>query len=290
MECLPKRNMQAAATARNRNSGISRVRGRVYLLHPKPRSQSLSTTPFFFSGLIKIGFAIAERLASEGACVMVSSRKHQNVDGAVRELKDKGYYHVSGMVCHVANKEHRSRMIEKTVEEFGGIDFLVSNAAVNPIFGPILDSTEEAWDKIFDVNVKSTFFLVKEVVPYMVKRGGGSIVIVSSQGGYTPSQLMGAYSVSKTALLGLVKALVPQLTQMNIRVNAIAPGVIKTRFSEKLWKGNNEISDNYLNTIPLRRFAEAYECAGAVSFLLSDDASYVTGETVAISGGVSNRL
>lgn len=234
-----------------------------------------------------IGLAIAERLATDGASVMISSRKQQNVDKTVSALRAKGLT-VSGVVCHVADKDHRTNMIEKTVRDFGGIDLLVSNAAVNPVFGPILDVTEKAWDKIFDVNVTSTFFLVKEVVPYMEKRGGGSIVLVSSQGGYAPSEFMGPYSVSKTALLGLTKALVPQLSRMNIRVNCIAPAVIKTRFSEALW--NNKLSQTYKDNIPMKRFGEADECAGIVSFLLSSDASYITGETVVIAGGASTRL
>ncbi|XP_060575584.1 dehydrogenase/reductase SDR family member 4-like [Ruditapes philippinarum] len=234
-----------------------------------------------------IGLAIAQRLAEDGAKVMISSRKKQNVDKAVKELREKGLS-VSGIVCHVAKKEHRQKMIEQTVNEFGGIDLLVSNAAVNPIFGPILDSNEDAWDKIFEVNVKSTFFLIKEVVPYIEKRGGGSVVIVSSNAGYTPSEVMGAYSISKTALIGMTKVLVPQLASMNIRVNCIAPGVIKTRFSETLWK--NEFSKEFMGRIPLKRFGEVQECAGIVSFYLSNDAAYITGETTVISGGMSGRL
>lgn len=234
-----------------------------------------------------IGLAIAERLAEDGASVMISSRKQQNVDNAVKTLKSKGLS-VSGTVCHVAKKEHRQKLLEKTVYEFGGIDLLVSNAAVNPIFGPILDTSEDAWDKIFDVNVKATFFLIKEVVPYMEKRGGGAIVIVSSQGGYTPSEMMGCYSISKTALFGMTKALVPQLATLNIRVNCIAPGVIKTRFSEALWK--NQLGEHFKSMIPLKRFGEPHECAGIVALLLSNDASFITGETVVCSGGVSGRL
>ncbi|XP_052818963.1 dehydrogenase/reductase SDR family member 4-like isoform X2 [Mya arenaria] len=218
---------------------------------------------------------------------MVSSRKQANVDKAVGDLRKKGLK-VAGIVCHVAKPDHRTRLIEKTVAEFGGLDLLVSNAAVNPIFGPILNATEDAWEKIFDVNVKATFFLIKEAVPYMEKRGGGSVVIVSSQAGYSPSEMMGPYSISKTALLGMTKALVPQLSASNIRVNCIAPGVVITRFSEMLWK--NEFSASVRDQVPLKRFARSEECAGVVSFLLSDDASYVTGETVTITGGMPNRL
>ncbi|KAL3860084.1 hypothetical protein ACJMK2_010252 [Sinanodonta woodiana] len=211
-----------------------------------------------------IGLAIARRLAEDGAAVMVSSRKQQNVDSAVKELRDKSLT-VSGIVCHVGNKADRERMIQMTLKEFGGIDILVSNAAVNPVFGPILDTTGTAWDKIMDINVKSSFFLCKEV-------------------------FMGPYGISKTALLGLTKALVPQLSQKKIRVNCIAPGLVKTRFSEQLWKKSDAASSAYAITIPLKRFAEPEECAGIVSFLVSDDASYITGETVVIGGGVSARL
>ncbi|KAL4234489.1 Dehydrogenase/reductase SDR member 2 [Mactra antiquata] len=234
-----------------------------------------------------IGYAIAERLAEDGAKVMISSRKQQNVDRAVSNLQKKGYT-VSGMVCHVAKKDHRTKMIEQTVKEFGGIDMLVSNAAVNPIFGPILDATEEAWNKIFEVNVAATFFLIKEAVPYIEERGGGSIVIVSSIGGFAPSELMGPYSISKTALFGMTKALVPQLATKNIRVNCIAPGVIMTKFSEALWK--NEYSKEFKERIPMKRFAEPNECAGITSFLLSSDASYMTGETIVIAGGLPSRM
>ncbi|XP_045194918.2 dehydrogenase/reductase SDR family member 4-like [Mercenaria mercenaria] len=236
-----------------------------------------------------IGLSIAERLAEDGAKVMISSRKKHNVDKAVQTLKNKGLT-VSGVVCHVAKKEHRKKLIEQTVNEFGGIDLLVSNAAVNPIFGPILDTTEEAWDKIFEVNVKSTFFLIKEVVPYMEKEGGGSIVIVSSGVGYIPllgSEFMGAYATSKTSLLGMTKALVRQLARMNIRINCLAPGIIKTNFSEILV---NQEGEGIMKLIPLNRFGEPHECAGIVSFLLSGDASFITDETVSVTGGASSRL
>ncbi|ELU01922.1 hypothetical protein CAPTEDRAFT_112072 [Capitella teleta] len=177
-----------------------------------------------------IGFSIARRLGHEGAKVMVSSRKQKNVDSAVMQLK-KEKLDVTGMVCHVGKADDRSKLISETAEKYGGIDIIVSNAAANPHLGQILDINEAQWDKIFDINVKSAFFLVKEAIPHMEKRGGGSVVFVSSIGGYNPFELIAPYSVSKTALFGLVKGLVPQLSSMNIRVNAIAPGIIKTSFS-----------------------------------------------------------
>lgn len=178
-----------------------------------------------------IGFAIAKRLGAEGAKVVVSSRKQANVDEAVKTLKDQGINDVLGVTCHVAKESDRKKLFDQTIQKFGGIDILVSNAAVNPSVGSVLDSSEEVWDKIFDVNVKSSYLLAKEVKPYILQRGGGSIVFISSIGGYQPFDLLGAYSVSKTALFGLTKAAALECVRDNIRVNCVAPGVIETKFS-----------------------------------------------------------
>lgn len=178
-----------------------------------------------------IGFAIAKKLGLEGAKVVVSSRKQVNVDEAVKLLKDQGIVDILGVTCHVAKESDRKKLFDETIKKFGGIDVLVSNAAVNPSVSSVLESTEEAWDKIFDVNVKASYLLAKEVKPYIVERGGGSIVFISSIGGYQPFDLLGAYSVSKTALFGLTKAAALECVRDNIRVNCVAPGVIETKFS-----------------------------------------------------------
>ncbi|XP_073431509.1 dehydrogenase/reductase SDR family member 4-like isoform X3 [Dendrobates tinctorius] len=235
-----------------------------------------------------IGLAIARRLVQDGARVLVSSRKQENVDRAVEELKKEGLA-VEGTVCHVGKNEDRVKLVNTAVQKFGGVDILVSNAAVNPFIGNILDSTEEVWDKILDVNIKATFLLVKLVVPKMQERGGGSIVIVSSIGGFIPFPTLGPYSVSKTALLGLTKALAPELTQLNIRVNCLAPGLIRTKFSSILWK-DESLLDEIKTRLCIKRIGEPEDCAGIVSFLCSPDAAYVTGETVVVSGGAASRL
>ena len=178
-----------------------------------------------------IGFSIAKKLGFEGAKVVVSSRKQANVDEAVKSLKQQGIKDVLGVTCHVAKESDRKKLFEETVQKFGGIDILVSNAAVNPGVSSVLDTTPEIWDKIFDVNVKSAYLLAKEVKPYIIQRGGGSIVFISSIGGYQPFDLLGAYSVSKTALFGLTKAASLECVRDNIRVNCVAPGVIETKFS-----------------------------------------------------------
>uniref|UniRef100_A0A4X1SJK6 Dehydrogenase/reductase (SDR family) member 4 n=1 Tax=Sus scrofa TaxID=9823 RepID=A0A4X1SJK6_PIG len=183
-----------------------------------------------------IGLAIARRLAQDGAHVVVSSRKQENVDRTVATLQGEGLS-VTGTVCHVGKAEDRERLVAMAVNLHGGVDILVSNAAVNPFFGNIIDATEEVWDKILHVNVKATVLMTKAVVPEMEKRGGGSVLIVSSVGAYHPFPNLGPYNVSKTALLGLTKNLAVELAPRNIRVNCLAPGLIKTNFSQVVRNG-----------------------------------------------------
>lgn len=235
-----------------------------------------------------IGFAIAKRLAEDGASVVISSRKKDKVDKAVESIKSITN-NVSGIPCHVGKTEDRQNLLDFTVSKYGGIDILVSNAAVNPVMCQVLDTPEEAWDKIFDVNVKAAFLLTQQVVPLMETRGGGSIVYVSSIAAFKPMEVIGAYSVSKTTLLGLTKAVALQCVSSNIRVNCLCPGIIETKFSDGLH--SNESSRELINqSIPMRRIGKPDECAGMVSFLCSDDASYITGEAFPVAGGYFSRL
>ncbi|CAH1269484.1 DHRS2 [Branchiostoma lanceolatum] len=238
-----------------------------------------------------IGLAIARRLGQDGAKVIISSRKEKNVQRAVQELQGENL-DVTGMVCHVGKAEDRKNLIQHAVDNYGGLDILVSNAAANPGFGqPMIDTTDSAWDKVFDINVKAAFLLAKDAVPHMEKRGGGVIIFVGSIAGYGNGKLFGTYSVSKTALLGLTKAMANQCGRLNIRVNGIAPGLIKTEFSKKMWKNEallKELQRKF--QLPLKRLGEPEECAGPVAFLCSDDAAYITGETIVMSGGAVSRL
>ncbi|XP_065221225.1 dehydrogenase/reductase SDR family member 4 [Planococcus citri] len=236
-----------------------------------------------------IGFAIAKKLANEGAKVVVSSRKEANVNAAVTSLKNFGHQNISGIVCHVGKSEDRKRLYEEAISKFGGIDILVSNAAVNPFFGFAADCTEETWDKIFDINVKSAFLLTKEVLPYLRERNGGSIIYVSSIAGLQPFQMLGPYSVSKTALLGLTKVFADELAHDNIRVNCLAPGVIRTKFAKQIYE-SDVAHDTVLSQIPMGRIGEPSDVEGVAAFLCSDDAKYVTGETIVVSGGMRSRL
>lgn len=220
--------------------------------------------------------------------MVVSSRKQQNVDHAVATLQGEGLS-VTGTVCHVGKAQDREHLVATAVKLHGGIDILVSNAAVNPFFGNIIDATEEIWDKLLDINVKSTALMTKAVVPEMEKRGGGSVVIVASIGAYVSIHNLGPYNVTKTALLGLTKNLAIGLAQRNIRVNCVAPGLIKTNFSRVLWEDKareERIKENIL----IKRLGKPEDCAGIVSFLCSEDASYITAETVTVCGGMPSRL
>uniref|UniRef100_A0A672YWV9 Dehydrogenase/reductase SDR family member 4-like n=1 Tax=Sphaeramia orbicularis TaxID=375764 RepID=A0A672YWV9_9TELE len=217
-----------------------------------------------------IGLAAAQALGKKGAHVVVSSRRQANVDRAVALLQSQSIQ-VTGTTCNVGKAEDREKLVALTLQKYGGVDILVSNAAVNPFFGNTMDSTEEVWDKILSINVKASFLMTKLVV--RTNKPGA----------------LGPYSVSKTALLGLTRVLAPELAPSNIRVNCVAPGIIKTRFSSALWQ-NEDIMDEFKKQISMRRVGEPDEIGGVVAFLCSDEASYITGETITVTGGMSCRL
>merc|ERR1711970_528617 len=179
-----------------------------------------------------IGFAAARRLAEDGAKVWISSRKEDNVIQAIDALKADGL-NVNGLVCHVSKQKDREILFNSVIEEDEKLDILISNAAVNPTFGPMLDTPEWAWDKIFEVNVKNTFQLIQEAVPYL-EETQGNITCVASIAGFQPINMIGAYSVSKTAMIGLVKALSFELAHRDIRINTVCPGVVRTKFAGAL--------------------------------------------------------
>ncbi|XP_025774365.1 dehydrogenase/reductase SDR family member 2, mitochondrial-like isoform X1 [Puma concolor] len=236
-----------------------------------------------------IGFAIARRLARDGAHVVVSSRKQQNVDRAVAALQGEGLS-VVGTVCHVGKAEDRERLVDTVVEHCGGLDFLVCSAGVNPLVGSTLGASEQVWDKILEVNVKAPALMLSQLLPHMEKRGRGAVILVSSVSAYVPHVELGPYNISKTALLGLTRTLSLELAPKGIRVNCLVPGIIKTDFSKVVRTGasESEIID-MCSVLLLSRIGQPEDCAGLVSFLCSPDASYITGENIAVAG-FSSRL
>lgn len=168
-----------------------------------------------------IGFGIAQRLGSEGAKLVICSRKQNNVDDSLKRLKDQGIECV-GCVCHVGNREHLRKFVQLAMDTYGQIDVLVSNAAVNPASGPLLSISESAIDKTLEINVKAAIMLVKETAPHLKR--GASVVFISSYTAFNPSEPLAIYAVSKTAVVGLTKALAVELGPSGIRVNCVAPG------------------------------------------------------------------
>uniref|UniRef100_A0A452QM60 Dehydrogenase/reductase 2 n=2 Tax=Ursus americanus TaxID=9643 RepID=A0A452QM60_URSAM len=241
------------------------------------RSCALAEKVAVITGSTKgIGFAIARRLAEDGAHVVISSRKQQNVDRAVAELQGEGLS-VTGTVCHVGKAEDRERLVATALEHCGGVDFLVCVAGVNPLVGSTLGASEQVWDKILDVNVKSPALLLSQLLPHMENRGTGAVVLVSSMVAYVPIPKLGVYNTSKTALLGLCKSLAVELAPKGIRVNCLVPGIIKTEFSQV-------VRISFCSPTPAPRFGEPEECAGIVCFLCSPDASYITGKNIVVAG------
>ena len=232
-----------------------------------------------------IGEAMARGLAEFGARVVVSSRKQEAVDAVAKAFNSEGL-EATGIAANMGNLEDIQSLVDKTVETYGGLDIVINNAAANPVFGPIEKTDERAFDKIIDVNLKGPFELCKAAYPILKQRGGGSIIHISSIGGLKPEANIGIYSVSKAAIINLTKAMAQDWGADNIRVNAICPGLIKTRFSEALWK-NDKILNRFLQHIPLGRAGNPEDIAGLAVFLASDAAAYCTGEAYLADGGYS---
>ncbi len=230
-----------------------------------------------------IGEAIAQGLAAYGAKVVVSSRKQDAVDEVATAIKAMGYEAI-GVAAHMGDMEQVAALAAKTIELYGGIDIVVNNAAVNPVFGPIENTDETAIDKIMDVNLKGPFELAKAALPSMQARGGGSIINISSIGGIKPEAQIGMYSVSKAAIINLTQAMAQDWGKHNIRANVICPGLIKTKFSEALWQ-NEKIADRFTAHLPMKRLGETEDLIGTAVFLASNASAYCTGATYTVDGG-----
>jgi NAD(P)-dependent dehydrogenase (short-subunit alcohol dehydrogenase family) len=228
-----------------------------------------------------IGRAIALAFADAGADVVVCSRKLPDLEVVAGEIKAKGRKGLA-VASHVAKLEESQSLMETVKSEFGRLDILVNNAGTNPYDGPLMDAEEWAWDVTMNVNLKGPFFLSLMAAKMMQEHGGGNIINISSSAGLSPSNLH-IYSISKAALIMVTRVMAMQLAPLNIRVNAIAPGVIKTRLSEALWK-TPDGGERPRQGGPLRRLGEPEDVATVALFLASDASGYVTGETIRVAG------
>lgn len=230
-----------------------------------------------------IGEYMAMAFAQAGASVVVSSRKQEAVDEVAKSINAQGGQ-ATGIAANTGSIEDLEQLVNKTLEMYGGIDIIVNNAATNPVFGPVINTNEDAFDKIMNVNVKGPFEFAKMAFPSMKKRGGGSIINISSIGGLSPEPFLGIYSVSKSALISLTKVLAKEWGPMGVRANVICPGLIKTKFSQALWS-NEPIVDKMTKELPLPRIGQPDEIAGLALFLASDASSYCTGGVYTADGG-----
>lgn len=234
-----------------------------------------------------IGKAIAERMAQHGAKVVISSRKAgpcEEVAAAINAAEGEGT--AIAVPANISSKEDLQRVVDETRKAFGKVDIVVCNAASNPYYGPMAGIEDDQFRKILDNNIVSNHWLINMVIPEMIERKDGAVIIVSSIGGLRGSPVIGAYNISKAADFQLARNLAHEYGKHGIRVNCIAPGLIKTDFARALWD-NPETLKRSTETVPLRRIGEPDEIAGAAVFLASAAGTFMTGQAVVVDGGAT---
>jgi NAD(P)-dependent dehydrogenase (short-subunit alcohol dehydrogenase family) len=232
-----------------------------------------------------IGKSIAEEMANAGAKVVISSRKADACEAVRAEFAARKQEAIA-VPCNIGRKDELENLVKTTLAKWGRIDVLVCNAATNPVFGPMLNAPDDAFDKIMLTNVKSVFWLANMALPQMAERGGGAMVIVSSIAALRGSSQLGLYATSKAAETGLCRALACEWGPKNIRINCIAPGLIRTDFARALWEDDTKRKAREALT-PLRRIGEPRDIGGIAVFLASDAGSFVTGQVIVADGGVT---
>ena len=230
-----------------------------------------------------IGKSIAEELARAGARIALCSRKAEACEEVRKGFESKGF-EVLARSCNVARRQELQALVDETLAKWGGIDIVVANAAVNPYYGPLTGIPDEAFDKILATNVKSVLWLAGMTLPGMAERGGGSFIVVGSIGGLIANSVIGAYGISKAADHHLVRNLAAEWGPKGIRVNAIAPGLVKTEFARALWEDEKRRNER-IQATPLRRLGEPSDIGGIAVFLASDAAAFITGQCIVADGG-----
>lgn len=232
-----------------------------------------------------IGKAIAAAFAAHGAKVVISSRKADACDQVASEIAAAGG-EVIAIPCNVSHKDQLQNLVDQTRAAWGQIDILVCNAAVNPYYGSSLDIPDDAFEKVMGVNIQANTWLCNMVIPEMRERKDGAIIIVSSIGGLKGSPVIGAYCISKAADMQIARNLAVEFSPDNIRVNCIAPGLVKTDFARALWE-NPDAAKARIDQTPLRRLGEPEDIAGAAVYLASPAGAWTTGQTLVVDGGVT---
>ena len=232
-----------------------------------------------------IGRAIAQAMAALGAKVVVSSRNADACEAVAKDIRAQGG-DAHMIACNISRKDEVAALVEGTGRHYGPLDILVCNAAVNPAFGPMKDLTDEAFDKIMGSNVKSNLWLCNLSIPDMAERGSGAVIIVSSIAGIRGSEVIGAYGISKAADFALARNLALEWGPKNVRVNCIAPGLVKTDFARALWEDPERLKRRN-DATPLRRIGMPDEIGGIAAFLASPAASFITGQIIVADGGLT---
>lgn len=234
-----------------------------------------------------IGKAMAQALAQHGATVVVSSRKADACAEACAEINAAaGTERAFPVAAHAGRQEELVALVTRTRQDHGPIDIALGNAAVNPHYGPISEIPDSAYEKIMATNVQSNLWLARLVAEDMIAKGQGSLIFTSSIGAFKPSPTLGAYGMSKLALIGLVRNLAQEYGPKGVRANAICPGLIKTDFAKALWE-DPSVERRISEDTPLRRLGDPTDLAGAAVFLASDASRYVTGQALTVCGGIS---
>ena len=234
-----------------------------------------------------IGRAIAERLAEHGASVVISSRKAEacaETASAINRALQRDA--AKPIAANISSKEELQHLVDETISAFGRIDILICNAASNPYYGAMAGISDVQFRKILDNNVLANHWLIQMASPGMIERKDGSVIIVSSVGGLKGSKVLGAYNISKAADLQLARNLAVEWGRHNVRVNCIAPGLVRTDFARALWE-NPETLKSVTATTPLGRIGEAGEIAGAAVYLASSAGSFTTGQVIVVDGGAT---
>jgi len=233
-----------------------------------------------------IGEATARLFASQGATVIISSRRQEALDELAAQINSEGHAgKVEGLACHIGNNDSVSALLDSLTAKYKQIDILINNAATNPFFGELIETPESMIEKTIDVNIKGYLMISQMVAKIMKKNGGGSIINTASINGVIPGMMQGIYSITKAAVISMTASMAKETARYGIRVNAVLPGLTDTKFASALTK-NEQLLKSILPMIPMARMAQPEEIAPAFLFLASDAASYVTGISLPVDGGI----